>query len=153
MVRSGRLGEFLPFATEAVYFPLSAALLFLYCFADGKPKYINVDGTKYFYINNILYRAKCLLCTDQIDNVTPEKFASSLSRLVFAWMDALTYRGWKTKLEPEVLWGLQRENRSFGAHKRIFPHFVLLLYFVLIDATASFPFGTTPGQSLRRRRR
>ena len=52
MVRSGHLGEFLPFATEAVYFPLSAALLFLYCFADGKPKYINVDGTKYFYINN-----------------------------------------------------------------------------------------------------
>lgn len=54
-----------------------------------------------------------MIFSDQVDNVTPEKYASTLSRIVFSWMDSLAYKGWKTKLDPEMLWALEMQNRQY----------------------------------------
>jgi len=50
-------------------------------------------------------------CLDQLDDLTPEKYSSALSRLVFAWLDPLVAKGWKKQLDRSDLWSLQQENR------------------------------------------
>jgi hypothetical protein len=52
-----------------------------------------------------------LSLSDQVDDLTPEKYCSALSKLVFAWLDPLVYRGWKKQLDRSDLWSLRHENR------------------------------------------
>ena len=49
--------------------------------------------------------------SDQVDDLTPEKYASALSRLVFAWLDPLVVKGWKKQLGRSDLWSLQHDNK------------------------------------------
>jgi hypothetical protein len=44
-------------------------------------------------------------------NLTPEKYASFYSKLVFAWFDTLAIKGWKNTLKETDLWGLAHENK------------------------------------------
>ncbi|XP_023349637.1 canalicular multispecific organic anion transporter 2 isoform X2 [Eurytemora carolleeae] len=60
--------------------------------ADQRPKYIDLD--------------------DDIDNITPEVFASFPSKLVFYWFETLVRIGWKRVILPEDIWGLKMEDRS-----------------------------------------
>ena len=48
---------------------------------------------------------------DQMDDLTPEKYSSALSKLVFAWLDPLIFKGWKKQLDRSDLWSLRQENR------------------------------------------
>jgi len=48
---------------------------------------------------------------DQVDDLIPEKYASALSKLVFAWLDPLVIKGWKKQLDRTDLWSLQIDNR------------------------------------------
>jgi hypothetical protein len=52
-----------------------------------------------------------LLLLDEATNLTPEKYASFPSRLVFAWFDTLAMKGWKRLLTYSDLWTLTKENR------------------------------------------
>jgi hypothetical protein len=53
-----------------------------------------------------------------LDDLTPEKYSSALSRLVFAWLDPLVAKGWKKQLDRSDLWSLQQENRWKKKWKR-----------------------------------
>ncbi len=44
-------------------------------------------------------------------NLTPEKYSSFLSLVVFAWFDPLAWKGWRRLLAYEELWGLAFDNR------------------------------------------
>jgi hypothetical protein len=49
--------------------------------------------------------------SDDAVNLTPEKYASFYSKLVFAWFDTLAIKGWKRTLKETDLWGLAHENK------------------------------------------
>ena len=55
-----------------------------------------------------------LLITDDVPNLTPEKYASFISRIVFGWFDAMNIAGWKRLLTYADLWSLRKENRCSG---------------------------------------
>ena len=44
--------------------------------------------------------------------MTPERYASTLSKLTFSWLDALTLKGWKNILKTEDMYSLMISNRS-----------------------------------------
>ena len=44
--------------------------------------------------------------------MTPERYASTLSKLTFSWMDALTLKGWKNILKTEDMYSLMIGNRQ-----------------------------------------
>ena len=48
---------------------------------------------------------------DDMENITPERYSSHISRMVFKWVDPLTIKGWKTQLTQDMLWALRIENR------------------------------------------
>ena len=52
-----------------------------------------------------------LFLLEQVENLTPERFASFPSKMFFSWFDALTWKGWKKTLVPEDLWTLTFYNR------------------------------------------
>ena len=80
-----------PFITLTLQLPIVAAILFLNCFSDAKPKYIDLE--------------------EQVDNLTPERFASFPSKMFFTWFDGLIWKGWKKTLATEDLWSLAFYNR------------------------------------------
>ncbi len=47
-------------------------------------------------------------------NLTPEKYASFLSKIVFAWFDGISIKGWKRLLKDSDLWSLKKEDRCSG---------------------------------------
>ena len=49
---------------------------------------------------------------EQVDNLTPERFASFSSRMFFSWFDGLAWKGWRRTLTNEDLWNLTPGNRS-----------------------------------------
>jgi len=81
----------IPFLMLTLQFPILVAIFFLSFFADAKPKYTDLE--------------------EQVDNLTPERFASFPSRLFFSWFDKLTWKGWKKTLSTEDLWSLAFYNR------------------------------------------
>ena len=55
---------------------------------------------------------KCIIhhddfCVEQVEDLTPEKYASAFSQMIFAWVDPLMQAGWKKQLYPKDLWNLQ----------------------------------------------
>ena len=52
------------------------------------------------------------LFSDQIEDLTPEKYASAFSQMTFSWVDPLMRLGWKKQLFPSDLWTLKTNNRS-----------------------------------------
>ena len=51
-----------------------------------------------------------LFISDDTPNLTPEKYCSFFSRIVFFWFDPLAIKGWKSNLKESDLWGLAHEN-------------------------------------------
>ena len=49
---------------------------------------------------------------EDIDSMTPERYASTLSKLTFSWLDALTLKGYKNILKTEDMYSLMIGNRS-----------------------------------------
>ena len=49
---------------------------------------------------------------EQVDNLTPERFASFSSKMFFSWFDGLAWKGWRRTLTKEDLWNLTPSNRS-----------------------------------------
>ncbi len=43
--------------------------------------------------------------------MTPERYASYLSKLLFSWIDPLTRKGWKNTLKTEDMYSLMITNR------------------------------------------
>lgn len=80
-----------PFITLILQFPVVVAVLFLNLFSDAKPKYIDLE--------------------EQDENLTPERFASFPSKMLFSWFDGLIWKGWKRTLATEDLWSLAFYNR------------------------------------------
>ena len=81
----------IPFVTLTLQLPIVGAILFLNCFSDAKPKYIDLE--------------------EQVENLTPERFASFPSKMFFTWFDGLIWKGWKKTLAIEDLWALAFYNR------------------------------------------
>ena len=85
-----------PFITLILQFPVVVAVLFLNLFSDAKPKYIDLE--------------------EQVENLTPERFASFPSKMFFTWFDGLIWKGWKKTLAIEDLWALAFYNRLVQLH-------------------------------------
>ncbi|XP_042861563.1 multidrug resistance-associated protein 1-like isoform X1 [Penaeus japonicus] len=81
----------LPFVTYMVYFPLIVVMLILNCFGDATPEYLDFDRG---------------------EKPCPEVSASFFNRILFAWMDALIWKGYRNPLEMKDLWSLTYENAS-----------------------------------------
>ena len=117
------------------WYPLVVAMFFLNCWADAKPRIINLDGKLFFWYpkiklsKNEKLNGKSLKSLDQDENMTPEKYASHLSKIVFGWVDPLTWKGWRTTLDQSMLWSLMRENRSVQTRTRQPVLFVTCLIF------------------------
>ncbi|XP_030761803.1 multidrug resistance-associated protein 1 isoform X2 [Sitophilus oryzae] len=79
------------YITYLVYYPLVILMLLLNCFADRPPKI-----TKY----------------PKTQNPCPEEGASFLSRMVFAWFDRMTWRGFRKPLEAKDLWDMKPEDSA-----------------------------------------
>lgn len=47
-----------------------------------------------------------------MEDLTPEKYASAFSQMIFAWLDPLMRMGWKKQLYPGDLWSLTAPNRA-----------------------------------------
>lgn len=100
------------FAISALEYPIVLAMLFLACWADPKPRDIALEGDSAWSRNFLILSIKSLLfSSDQLDDLTPEKYSSALSKVVFGWMEPLIYRGWNKQLTKDDLWSLINENR------------------------------------------
>ena len=51
---------------------------------------------------------------DNLPNLTPEKYASFISKTVFGWFDGIAIIGWKRLLKDVDLWSLRKEDRCAG---------------------------------------
>lgn len=85
------------FVTYMVYFPLIVVMLVLNCFGDATPEYVDFDRG---------------------EKPCPEVGASFFNRILFAWMDALIWKGYRRPLEMKDLWSLTYENASRTIVKR-----------------------------------
>lgn len=87
------------FASYLIFYIISLAVFILNCYADREPL-----QTKY----------------PKTQKPFPEKGASFLSRLLFAWFDSMTWKGFRRPLESEDLWDINEEDSS----KEIIPIFM-----------------------------
>ncbi|XP_074036470.1 multidrug resistance-associated protein 1-like [Leptinotarsa decemlineata] len=74
-----------------IYYPLVILMFLLNCFADHAPKF-----TEY----------------PKVQNPCPEESAGFLSRLLFAWFDALAWKGFRKPLEMDDLWEMNPGDSS-----------------------------------------
>ncbi|KAK7082098.1 Canalicular multispecific organic anion transporter 1 [Halocaridina rubra] len=79
------------FVLYMIYFPLIVVMLVLNCFADATPEYVHFSRG---------------------ERPCPETSASYFSRIMFAWLDPLIWRGYRQPLEQKNLWNLSYENAS-----------------------------------------
>ena len=49
--------------------------------------------------------------SEDISDMTPERYASTLSKLTFSWLDSLTLKGYKNILKTEDMYSLMIGNR------------------------------------------
>ena len=61
----------------------------------------------YAMLGEMHYSSWWFLCVEQVEDLTPEKYASAFSQMIFAWVDPLMRAGWKKQLYPADLWSLQ----------------------------------------------
>ena len=50
--------------------------------------------------------------SEDISDMTPERYASTLSKLTFSWLDSLTLKGYKNILKTEDMYSLMIGNRQ-----------------------------------------
>ncbi|XP_045104248.1 multidrug resistance-associated protein 1-like isoform X3 [Portunus trituberculatus] len=79
------------FITYMIYFPLICIMWFIHCFGEATPQYI-------FFPRG--------------EKPNPETSASFLSRITFAWLDPLIWKGYRNPLVQEDMWNLQYENAT-----------------------------------------
>eukprot|EP00095_Tigriopus_kingsejongensis_P007287 maker-scaffold313_size211302-snap-gene-0.9 protein:Tk07287 transcript:maker-scaffold313_size211302-snap-gene-0.9-mRNA-1 annotation:"multidrug resistance-associated protein 1 isoform x4" len=104
-----------PFVTALIQYPIVVAMFFLNCWADARPKHINLDGKATIPLaNHPIINCHTPSFADQLENITPERYASHISRMLFGWVDPLTWKGWKTTLDKSELWALKDTNRCSG---------------------------------------
>ena len=80
----------------------TSSLRFLYIF---DPSGLLCGG--YAMLGEMHYSSWWFLCVEQVEDLTPEKYASAFSQMIFAWVDPLMRAGWKKQLYPADLWSLQ----------------------------------------------
>ena len=44
--------------------------------------------------------------------MTPERYASFISKVLFVWFDGLSWKGWRKLLTENDMWTLMKENRG-----------------------------------------
>ena len=104
-----------PRVTAVVQFAFVATVWFLTCWADPKPRHIELTGKQKLLVDNTLYGLLInirIYILEDIGDMTPERYASTLSKLTFSWLDALTIKGWKNILKTEDMYSLMIGNRS-----------------------------------------
>ncbi|XP_050310916.1 multidrug resistance-associated protein 1 isoform X2 [Anthonomus grandis grandis] len=74
-----------------IYYPLVILMFLLNCFVDQPPRYTKYPKTKH----------PC-----------PEQQSSFLSRLLFAWFDRMTWKGFRKPLEEDDLWDLNPDDSA-----------------------------------------
>ncbi|XP_063866563.1 multidrug resistance-associated protein 1-like isoform X5 [Scylla paramamosain] len=79
------------FITYMIYFPLICIMWVIHCFGEATPQYI-------FFPRG--------------EKPNPETSASFLSRITFAWLDSLIWKGYRKPLVQEDMWNLQYENAT-----------------------------------------
>ncbi|XP_042224815.1 multidrug resistance-associated protein 1-like isoform X3 [Homarus americanus] len=90
-INNGENVNVIRFVVYSVYFPLTILMFLLNCFGDATPEYIDYPLG---------------------DKPSPETSASFLSRVTFAWMDPLIWKGYRKPLVQADTWDLARENAS-----------------------------------------
>ena len=109
-----------PRVTAVVQFAFVATVWFLTCWADPKPRHIELTGKLNHVVSWRHYRHYAhqsniqTFIVEDIGDMTPERYASTLSKLTFSWMDALTLKGWNNILKTEDMYSLMIGNRSVG---------------------------------------
>ena len=109
-----------PRVTAVVQFAFVATVWFLTCWADPKPRHIELTGKQKLFVPcniTLIIRLPINIHTfivEDIGDMTPERYASTLSKLTFSWMDALTLKGWNNILKTEDMYSLMIGNRSVG---------------------------------------
>ncbi|KAF7277951.1 hypothetical protein GWI33_009066 [Rhynchophorus ferrugineus] len=79
------------YVSYLIYYPLVILMFLLNCFADRPPTITKYPKTK---------------------NPCPEEGASFLSRMVFAWFDKMSWRGFRKPLEADDLWDMNHEDSA-----------------------------------------
>ncbi|XP_021917145.1 multidrug resistance-associated protein 1 isoform X2 [Zootermopsis nevadensis] len=83
--------RFFSFVSYMIYYPLVLAMLIFNCFADAPPRFSEYP---------------------LVERPCPEQGASFLSKLFFAWFDALAWRGFRKPLETKDLWNMNPEDTA-----------------------------------------
>lgn len=73
-----------------------------------------------FVLNCYADRAPLVTKHPKSDKPYPEQGASFLSRMLYAWFDALAWKGYRNPLEQKDLWDMNPEDSS----KEIMPKFL-----------------------------
>ncbi|KAK8748985.1 hypothetical protein OTU49_015624, partial [Cherax quadricarinatus] len=81
----------LKFGLYMVYFPLTVVMMFLNCFGDATPQYVSFPRG---------------------EKPSPENNASFFSRITFAWVDPMIWKGYRKPLVQADMWDLTQENAS-----------------------------------------
>ncbi|XP_068238012.1 multidrug resistance-associated protein 1-like isoform X2 [Palaemon carinicauda] len=79
------------FGTYMAHYPLVVVMLILNCFGDATPQYVDYPRS---------------------EKACPEASASFISRVTFAWVDSLIWKGYRNPLKEDDLWDLTYENAS-----------------------------------------
>ena len=66
----------------------------------------------YVFLNLLFWQL--IFFSDNFSKLTPEKYASFLSRVTFTWFDSISWTGWKRLLTENDMWTLTKENRGAG---------------------------------------
>ena len=70
-----------------------------------------VGNPDFFFFQRSSHLFSIFFFSDQIEDLTPEKYASAFSQMTFSWVDPLMRMGWKKQLHPSDLWTLKTSNR------------------------------------------
>ena len=100
-----------PRVTAVVQFTLVATVWFLTCWADPKPRHLQLSGGRKRSLTHSKTHMKTAI-TEDISDMTPERYASTLSKLTFSWLDSLTLKGYKNILKTEDMYSLMIGNRQ-----------------------------------------
>ncbi|XP_046653460.1 multidrug resistance-associated protein 1-like isoform X4 [Daphnia pulicaria] len=96
--------EAYPFVWEMVYYPFVVAMLFINCFADKEPLYMEGEGKS--------------------ENPCPEEGSSFLNVITYSWLDTLVWKGYRKPLETGDLWDLNSRDKSKSVVPRFEKHWL-----------------------------
>ncbi|CAH1122634.1 unnamed protein product [Ceutorhynchus assimilis] len=89
--RDGVPDSYYQYVSYLIYYPLVLLMFLLNCFADQPPQVTRYPKTR---------------------NPCPEDGASFLSRILFAWFDRMSWKGFRNPLETKDLWDLNPADSS-----------------------------------------